>query len=124
MRTEKWTAIGMLAGLFLMLGPSHTEAKVEELAITVTTLTNPAAIGEKAILTIKTEVGALCLGNRFSETNSNDRGKLALKNVDREGKASWSWPVDQKSTKGQWTLSLQCSTGKKKGRLHESFEIR
>ena len=124
MRIEKWTVIGTVVGLFLMLGSFHAEAKVEELAISVVTLTDSAASGEKAMLTIKTEVGAMCLGNRHSESNPNDRAKLALKNVDREGKASWSWPVDPKSTKGRWALSLQCSTEKKKGRLRETFEIR
>ena len=116
--------IGMLVGLCLVAGPSHTVAAVEDLAITVVTLTNPVAAGEQGALAIKTEVGAMCLGNRHSESNSNDRGKLALKNVDREGKTSWSWPVDPKSTKGPWALSLQCSTGKKKGSLHQTFEVR
>jgi len=124
MRINKWTAIGMVLGLFLVLGSAQTEAKLEELAISVVTLTNPAAVGEKVVLTIKTEVGAMCLGNRHSESNPNDRGKLGLENVDREGKANWSWPVGPKATKGQWAVTLQCSTGKKKGRLRQAFEVR
>ena len=124
MRIGTWTSLGIMIGLCLVLGWSRSYAKVEELTIEVVTMTNPAATGEKAVLTIKTEVGAMCLGNRYSESNSNDRGKLGLKNVDGEGSASWSWPVGPKSTKGQWALSLQCSTGKKKGRLFQSFEVR
>jgi hypothetical protein len=124
MLINKWTAIGMVLGLILMMGSSQTEAKLEELAISVVTLTNPAAVGEKVMLTIKTDVGAMCLGNRHSESNPNDRGKLGLENVDREGKASWFWQVGPKATKGQWAVTLQCSTGKKKGRLRETFEIR
>jgi hypothetical protein len=124
MKIGTGTFIGMLVGLCLVVGPSHTVAAVEELAITVVTLTNPVAVGGKGTLTIKTEVGAMCLGNRHSEPNSSDRGKLALKNVDREGTASWSWPVGPESTKGPWALSLQCSTGKKKGALHQTFEVR
>lgn len=124
MRIVKWTSIGLVVGMCLVLARTHSEAKVEELAIEVITLTNPAAGGEKATFTIRTDVGSMCLGNRYSESNSSDRGKLGLKNVDREGKASWSWSVGPKSTKGQWALSLQCSTGKKKGRLHRTFEVR
>jgi len=124
MRINKWTAIGMVLGLFLVLGSPQTEAEIGELAISVVTLTKSAASGDKVMLTIKTEVGAMCLGNRHSESNPNDRGKLGLENVDREGKASWSWPVDSRSTKGKWAVTLQCSTGKKKGWLHEAFEIR
>lgn len=120
---NKWTAIGIVLGLFVVLGSSQTEAEIGELAISVVTLTKSAASGDKVLLTIKTEVGAMCLGNRHSEANPNDRGKLGLENVDREGKASWSWPVDPKATKGQWAVTLQCSTGKKKGRLRQAFEI-
>jgi len=124
MQINKWAAIGMVLGLFLVLSSSQTEAEIGELAISVVTLTKSAASGDKVMLTIKTEVGAMCLGNRYSESNPNDRGKLDLENVDREGKASWSWPVDARSTKGQWAVTLQCSTGKKKGRLRQAFEIR
>jgi len=124
MRINKWTAIGMVLGLFLGMGSSYAKAAIGELAISVVTLTKSAASGEKVMLTIKTEVGAMCLGNKHSESNPNDRGKLGLENVDREGRASWSWSVDRKSTKGQWAVTLQCSTGKKKGWLHEAFEIR
>jgi len=124
MRMARRIRISLVAVFALVLGWSHPAAAVEELAIDVVTLTNQVAIGEKATLAIKTELGAMCLGNRYSESNPNDRGKLALKNVDREGKVSWSWPVGPKSSKGQWVLSLQCSTGKKKGRLHETFEVR
>jgi hypothetical protein len=124
MRINKLTAIGMVLSLFLGLCSSHAKAAIGELAISVVTLTKSAASGEKVMLTIKTEVGAMCLGNKHSESNPNDRGKLGLENVDREGRASWSWSVDRKSTKGQWAVNLQCSTGKKKGRLHETFEVR
>lgn len=124
MQMVRWKQISLVTGFSLMLGWLHPAAAVEELAINIVTLTKQVAVGEKATLTIKTEAGAMCLGNRHSESNFNSRGKLALKNVDREGKASWSWPVGPKSSKGRWALSLQCSTGKKKGRLHETFEIR
>lgn len=124
MRINKWTAIGMVLGLFLGMGSSYAKAAIGELAISVVTLTKSAASGDKVMLTIKTEAGAICLGNRHSEANPNDRGKLALENVDREGKANWSWSVDRKSTKGQWAVTLQCSTGKKKGWLRETFEVR
>lgn len=124
MRIGIWICFGLMAGMCQLLAWSAVEAKVEGLAITVVTLTNLALPGQQATLVIKTEAGAMCLGNRYSELNPNDRGKLGLKNVDREGGATWSWPIEPKSTKGRWLLSLQCSTGEKKGRLSETFEIR
>ncbi|WP_455378511.1 hypothetical protein [Petrachloros mirabilis] len=108
-------------GLLVHLGTTQVLAAVEELTINILTL--PSTAGTKDHLIIQTEVGAICLGNIYNEANPNIRSKLSLKNVDREGKASWKWPIDPKQSKTRWTINIQCATKSKKGIAHQDIEI-
>ena len=114
---------GILAGILSMDHSAAIEAAGKELAIDIVTMPNASSVAAQQNLTIQTEVHAMCVGNVFSESNPNDRAKLAPTNVDREGKAAWVWPIDPKRTRGRWTVQLQCATSTSKGRLRQTIEF-
>lgn len=95
----------------------------EALKITILSKpTEPEKNGQR-ILRVQTAVGAMCLGNVSREVNPNQRAKLDLKNVDREGKVSWDWPVEMEISKGRWFLSIQCATSKKDDRFDGKLDF-
>ena len=121
MRILKYAGFGVVVGILSLGGLS--QAGGDELAIRIIATPKPASSGKEASLVIQTEVGAICLGNMYSKANPNNRGKLTLKNVDREGKATWTWPIDAERSKGSWNLSLQCATQKKDGDIFTTLDF-
>lgn len=107
----------------LLWGLTQSHAAVEELAITIVKMPQPTPSGGPSELVIQTEVGAMCLGNIYSEINPNNRTRLGLKNVDREGKVKWAWEIDRKQAAGRWVINLQCATSTKKGSVHNPLEV-
>lgn len=102
------------------MGTTQALAAVEELTIDIVTL--PSKAGTKNQVLIQTEWGAVCLGNICNEANPNIRLKLSLKNVDREGKASWKWPIEPNQAKTRWRINIQCATKSKKGIAYQEID--
>lgn len=121
MRIAIYAGFGVVVGILSLGGLS--QAGGEELAMKIIATPKPTAPDKERILVIQTEAGAMCLGNVYSKVNPNYRAKLALKNVDREGKVTWNWPIDAERSKGAWNLSLQCATHKKDGDIRTTLEF-
>ena len=121
MRIAIYAGFGVVVGILSLGGLS--QAGGDELPIKIITTPKPTAPQKERILVIQTDAGAMCLGNVYSKVNPNNRAKLALKNVDREGKAAWTWPIDAERSKGAWNLSLQCATHKKDGDIRTMLDF-
>lgn len=121
MRIALFAGVGVVVGILSLGGLSL--AGGDELPIRIITKPTPTTPDKKAILVIQTEAGAMCLGNTYSNFNPNNRGKLVLKNVDKEGKVRWTWPIDAERSKGTWNLRLQCATLKKDGDINVTLDF-
>ena len=95
-----------------------------DLDVDVVTLKDPVSAGEHAELTIKTEIGAMCLGSAWPEAQPSQRARLSGTTVHGQGQTTWSWPIPKDGATGRWTIDLQCATSEKKARLHLLFEVR
>jgi hypothetical protein len=115
----------MLLGAAVIVGLSGMAAGTErDLAIDIVTLKSPVSAGEEAELVIRTEIGAMCLGNAWPESPPPQRLQLSGKTVHGKGQAAWTWKIPKAGPPGAWTIDLQCATSEKKARLHLSFEVR
>ncbi len=114
----------LLVILFIggMTGASAQEGR--DLDVDIVTLKNPVLAGEHAELTIKTEIGAMCLGSAWPEAQPSQRARLSGTTVHGQGQTTWSWPIPKDGATGRWTIDLQCATSEKKARLHLLFEVR
>jgi hypothetical protein len=100
-----------------------TSARVRDLDIDVVVLKSPVSAGETGELVIQTEIGAMCLGSAWPESQPPQRVQLSGKTVHGKGQAAWSWRIPKAGSAGQWKIDLQCATSEKKGRLSLSFEV-
>ncbi|MDH4155152.1 MAG: hypothetical protein OEV01_15330 [Nitrospira sp.] len=117
-----WVTI--LLGLMIIVGMSGTgAATARNLDIDIVTLKSPVLAGEMAELVIRTEIGAMCLGNAWSEVQPSQRVQLSGKTVHDKGQATWSWPVPKSGATGEWKIDLQCATSTKNARLHLAFKV-
>lgn len=93
------------------------------LSITVESLDRTVMPGGKEELVVATELGAMCLGNTWNESQPHQRIQLTGKTVDETGRTSWSWQVPKTGASGQWRIDLQCATSEAKGRLRTTFGV-
>lgn len=121
---KRMQAAILLAPLLIggMSGASAGEGR--DLDVDVVTLKDPVSAGENAELTIKTEIGAMCLGSAWLEAQPSQRARLSGTTVHGQGRTTWSWPIPKDGAAGRWTIDLQCATSEKKARLHLLFEVR
>ena len=101
-----------------------TLASTRDLDIKVVVLKSPVPAGETGELVIETEIGAMCLGSAWSESQPPQRAQLSGKTVHGKGQAAWAWQIPKAGAIGRWKIDLQCATSRKKGRLSLSFEVR
>ena len=123
MRLTTYILFGSMVWLSVCVGWPTARAADEDLAIQVVTSPDAPSSQKDLQLVVQTEVKAMCLGNVFNEANPNRRAQLPLKNVDREGKVKWVWPIDKKDSAGRWTMDLQCATTSKDGRIQKTLEF-
>lgn len=123
MRLTTYITCSSMLCLIVFVGWTTVGAATEELAIQVVTSPDAPSSEKAPQLVVQTEVKAMCLGIAFNETNPNRRAQLDLKNVDREGKVKWVWPIDKKDSMGRWTMDLQCATTSKEGRIQKTLEF-
>ena len=117
-----WATVFLIA--VIVVGISRpTLADERDLDIKVVALKNPVTVGEKGELVIKTEVGAMCLGNAWPELQPSQRVQLSGKTVHGEGQTVWTWLIPRGGAVGLWKIDLQCATSEKKARLNFSFEV-
>ena len=101
-----------------------TPASARDLNIDVVVLKSPVSAGETGELVIQTEIGAMCLGSAWPDSQPRQRAQLSGKTVHGKGQAAWSWQIPKAGAAGQWKIDLQCATSEQKGRLSLSFEVR
>ena len=123
MRMECLISLGIMVGILSIGSAADIHAAGKELSIQIVTQPTASSIETQKKFSIQTEAHAMCLGNVFSESNPNVAAKLTPKNVDREGKVTWVWPIDSKRLHGRWIVQIQCATSTSKGRLREAIEF-
>ncbi len=78
--------------------------------ITVSSVTNPARIGEEAALEIATAPGAVCTTVIFDNVSANGVS-LGGQMANGEGLARWVWRSGRNASEGQWRAEVFCSGG-------------
>ncbi len=114
----------LLLGVTIVCLSGTTPATARDLDIDVVVLKSPVSAGETAELVIQTEIGAMCLGSAWPESQPPQRTQLSGKTVHGKGQAAWAWQIPKAGAIGRWKIDLQCATSGKKGRLSLSFEVR
>lgn len=113
----------VLVTVLLLVGVAAA-AQAVDLAISVVSLTSPAAPFSDATLTIRTSPGAGCsIKVTYRSGPSRARG-LYPQTADGRGRITWRWRVGSSTTLGRWPIVVSCEKGGDRGELRTSFEVR
>jgi competence protein ComEC len=100
------------------IGPS-----VEEIAISVTNVSNPIQAGSNAALTIKSTPNSNCTITVIYKNGPSDAAGLGPQVADQNGQVSWHWKVGPGTTAGIWNIITSCKIDDKSSSLTIPFEV-
>jgi hypothetical protein len=111
----------VVAVLILVAGATACAAS---LAISVVSLTSPAAPATDATIQIQTSPGADCSIQVIYKSGPSRARGLYPQAADSRGRITWTWRVGSNTTPGRWPIVVACEKGGDRGDLRTSFEVR
>src|SRR2546422_9911158 len=95
----------------LLLALTASAIWAADLAVTVVSLSSPAAPSSDATLEIQTTPGATCTITVLYKSGPSKAKSLVQKAADGKGRVAWLWRVGSNTTPGKWPITGSCRRG-------------